>query len=255
MRKQILPMVSVLIVTKGHPDELLENLDLLMRNCSYRREIEILARFDEDKEDLAGDGGAAAELDLSGDKVFVGSPLGWRNIHLGYNELASHARGKWLFPLSDDAKVETKGWDRRLHRITEKMAMVKFEDGWRPGPNFPCFPLIPRTVYEVLGHLSLSPHVGLWLDEVMRQRAGFPLKYFPEVTINHVKPRPGADETIINESYADFYSLDGENARNEDARKLLDFMGRQPAPKPRTEMLERKLDAISRRWFLSSLRH
>ena len=245
------PNISVLIPSRGRPAELDETLRLLLKNCKRKQEIEVLVRVDEDDAETQSMMGKWKNL-----KVFVGEQVGYENLHILYNDLAKEACGKWLFLLADDAKVETSGWDRLITGIKDRICVIKFEDCWRPGPQFPCFPIVPRTVYEVLGHLSLNPNCGLWLDEVVRQRAGFALKYFERATIQHCKPRLGLDSAakeLLNETFVDFYSLESEEQRNQDAKKLLDFYSKQPVVEPKSELVERKLDAISRRWLLSSI--
>lgn len=148
--------VSVLVPSRERPELLRRSLRSL-----GERDIEVLIRVDEDDPSLA------AYTELPG--VSVGPRHGYRGLHHYYNELAARATGEWLMIWNDDALMMTAGWTQIIGRYHGKMVVLNpntNHDNWKIDMNV--FPIVPRRMYELLGHISLSLHNDSWLEFVGR---------------------------------------------------------------------------------------
>lgn len=152
-------MISVLLPSRGRPEKLKQSVTRLLETAENPKAIEILIRMDLDDHE------SWAELPKT-DGVRItyiyGERYGYANLHQYYNELAEKARGEWLMVWNDDAMMEQKGWDTVIHAIEPGIKVLAM-DQWA------LFPVVHRSFYECLGHLSLNAHTDSWLDAVARQ--------------------------------------------------------------------------------------
>jgi hypothetical protein len=148
--------VSVLIPARGRPESLLKSIRALKDTASQGC-IEILVRLDDDD-------ASVKDLPEFEDVTFItGKRHGYKNLHLYYNELAEKASGDWLMLWNDDAVMETKNWDRKIARIQPGLKILN------PCGMINTFPVVHRSLYELLGHISLQAHCDTWLQQIGRE--------------------------------------------------------------------------------------
>lgn len=83
---------------------------------------------------------------------------GYRDLHLKMNLLAACGHGDWLWVLSDDFIVMSKGWDSMVLSEGDGRSVYKILQmhmNWEPD----CAPIVSRAVFNCLGHLS--PHLSI----------------------------------------------------------------------------------------------
>jgi hypothetical protein len=163
--------ISVLVPSRERSAALVKSLRSL-----GDRDLELLIRIDEDdpeRERYARiprvlDGGAQrAGLRT---RVIVGKRHGYRRLHLYYNELAAAATGDWIMIWNDDCLMETEGWIDVVHRYRSEMVVLNpntNHENWKIDMNV--FPIVPRAMVQLMGHVSLSPHNDSWLEFVGRE--------------------------------------------------------------------------------------
>lgn len=152
-------MISVLLPTRGRPEGLKKAVDTLLETAAKPDELEFIFRFDDDE-----------PIHLSrmvNGHVLTGPRLGYSKMHLYYEECIKASKGELLLTWNDDTEMLTPDWDVLL---TEKA----YEPGFGPVMQFirrdinpiadDTLPLVPRCVYEAMGHLSLHCYVDSWLS-------------------------------------------------------------------------------------------
>lgn len=220
-------MISVLLPSRRRPEKLKQSVTRLLETAENPVNIEILIRMDEDDHEYvelphkfveyAGDG----TCKIVGARVtwIYGPRYGYKELHRYYNELADKARGEWLMVWNDDAMMEQKGWDTVLESVEPGMKVLAM-DKWA------LFPVVHRSVFECLGHLSLNAHTDSWLDAVAR-RAGV----LQDVPVKWVHDRTN-DQTQIEAQQAmrttqpDFFREPCQRLIDADAKKILEALAK-----------------------------
>jgi len=193
-------MISILCPSRGRPKNI-EQLRENILNITYDiYDIELLLKLDTD--DLY-------KLDSRYD-YFIKSYIGDRSPYLNrdyYNFLAKKAKGQYLWGWGDDCRVETKNWDIILYqRIEEylkdkpdRIAYISVnEEGSKA--KHPCFPLITKEAFQVLGEYHCSELLSWGSDRILWEiynGVGRTL-HIPEISIKHLSYHDGSapfDET------------------------------------------------------------
>ena len=216
-------MISVLVPSRERPELLARSVESL-----GDAEIEVLVRVDEDDPRL--DGYAARFADL-----VVGPRHGYGSLHHYYNELAERARGDWLFIWNDDCVMETRGWLDVVRSYDGQMAVLNpatNHDNWEIDMNV--FPIFPRRMVELTGHVSLNLHNDSWVEFVGRDA-----EIMVRVPIKILHDR--ADLTGNNDDgvYArrqlgrdHFFSPEMVTAREGDVRAIRAYLDRNEDARP-----------------------
>jgi glycosyltransferase involved in cell wall biosynthesis len=149
-------MISVLVPSRERPELLERSVDSLGQG-----EFEVLVRVDEDDPCLDAYAGFP--------NLVVGPRHGYQGLHHYYNELAARARGDWLFLWNDDCVMETPDWIHVVRSRDGEMVVLNpntNHDNWEIDMNV--FPILPRKMFELMGHFSLSRHNDTWVEFVAR---------------------------------------------------------------------------------------
>lgn len=163
--------VSVLLPTRGRPVELYESVSsLLMKADQF---VEVLCAVDPDDEASAR---ACARLGVMYGQSRVSAwtapeRFGYQQVHRYVNFLAGEATTDWLMLWNDDARMLTPGWDRATRQWTGRPQHVLFMDAAYPsiGERGNIFPIWPSSWYHLLGYVSLSPNMDVWISELGRR--------------------------------------------------------------------------------------
>jgi hypothetical protein len=217
-------VISVLIPSRGRPEALSRSVDSLLENARDPGNIEILARIDEEDDCLLGYTDPRI-------KILIGPEwLGYCSMDRFWNELAAASRGKWLMCFNDDALMETKGWDTVLSHYDPKQLPCLVPKDNSTTNGWPAFPIFPRRMFEILGHITLFPGLDTWVKYVW---ASGPLPvYRIPVVINHLREQMNDDTMDASKSVGKFLSLDFDEVRKDywrdliakDARKLCESL-------------------------------
>ena len=156
------PLISVLMPTRGHVLVMLESIQSLRSTCSDPSSYELLVRCDFDDPETQ----AALPDNVI---ALCGPRVGYRGLHTMYNELAARACGEWLFVWNSDAVMLTRGWDQRVQQCSDAGAKrLHVQSTCDPPPPYgSSFPILRRSFYEVLGHLSAWSHVDTYIGRVL----------------------------------------------------------------------------------------
>jgi hypothetical protein len=217
-------VISVLVPSRGRPEPLARSIDSLGGG-----DLEVLVRVDEDDPRLD------EYLALSGVEVIVGPHHGYGALHTYYNELAQRAARDWLFIWNDDCIMRTAGWIDVVRRYDGKMAVLNPDtnhDNWSIDMNV--FPIFPRRIVELIGHVSLSAHNDSWL-EFLARGAGIMVRA-PIVIMHDRADLTGNndDETYARREIAheEFHSPAMAALRERDTRLIADYLERNPHARP-----------------------
>jgi hypothetical protein len=157
------PTVSVLLPSRGRPQSLARSCESLLSRALDAARIEVWVGYDDDDPET---GVAARDL---GYHAVSFSRHGYYQLHLYVNELAKQSSGQWLFLWNDDAFMETAFWDLILDRYDPDTPLVLSPASTGVGHSMCCFPIASRALYARLDHLSLSPHIDSWLQDLGNQ--------------------------------------------------------------------------------------
>lgn len=227
------PLVSVLLPTRGRPAWLAQSMDSLFSLARNKAGLEFLLKVDDD--DLPTQEFLDRIKSLLNIKVSV-TPRGrgYHDIHLWVNQLAAQATGDWLLLWNDDARMMTQDWDVLMEVLQPRrwspdddIFMVTLPTLRRPECNE--FIALRRTVFNVLGHFSLSPHGDNWISRVMGSLhlAG----KHPYIMVEHFSDRINdATRQESVEAYKttgpELDSFESISLQVQDMVTLLDFMRR-----------------------------
>jgi hypothetical protein len=173
-------VISVLLPTRERPELLRRSIESL-RNLAAGP-VEILCAVDRDD-----DASVAREL---ADSTWFFPRYGYGQLHRYCDELAKHAAGTWLLLWNDDAVMRTEGWNLHVMEQPDSMVLRPFTNH---GGGLNPFPFIPRRWYTTLGHISMSPHIDTWWEEINKRIHG---------TVG---------ETVAVEVFHDRHDLTGNN--------------------------------------------
>ena len=229
-------MISVLIPSRGRTKPLGYSVKSLLRLASDPDSIEILVAADPDDQDTMD---TVRELGV----ILHVAPqrYGYPGLHHYYNYLASQAEGEWLFVFNDDTRMRTPGWDEIVHKCPPAILHPYIDHI----PEHNSFPLLPAHWARLLGHLSPSEGVDLWIQDVGRI-TGTTLKI--PVRIHHARTTDDLtaverDARDIRAELASFNSQEASQARLEDAMKLQAFLGGPPLDPEKTLVSHYELKA------------
>jgi hypothetical protein len=158
-------VITVLVPSRERPEPLARSIASLGAD-----DLEVLVSVDEDDPRLDD------YLCLPGIDVIVGPRHGYRALHHYYNELAARATGEWLLLWNDDCIMQTPDWREVVSGYDGQMVVLNpntNHDNWTIDMNV--FPIFPRRLVEVIGHVSLSRHNDTWIESIARD-AGIMLR-------------------------------------------------------------------------------
>lgn len=250
------PLVSVLLPTRGRPQDFCESVSSLYDLAIDKHAMEFIVKVDDD--DQATLDALPRLQDLLGYQLKVlKSPRGggYKDMHLWVNEMSRMASGDWLFIWNDDARMMSNGWDEELrlanlrpgtwHGVDDVACFIAATHD-RPGASE--FFFLRRKVTEILGRFSFIPHNDTWVSTLMRFTES--LFWLPSVVVKHnshviddtrkegLPARETLEYTVM--------SVDGPSEKLKDARKLIEHIN---ANRPVTEEHKKVLDGDSARFW------
>jgi hypothetical protein len=214
--------ISLLLPTRERPALVQRLLDSLVQTTVDLQAIEVVLYIDDD--DLASQEICHGEISLIKIVGGAGQTMGSMN-RACYD--ASH--GRLVMLINDDTVFRTKGWDTRIlkaaGRFTDGIALIYGND-LDQGDTVPTFPIVPRTVCEVLGEICprgyQNLHIESHLLDIFKQLARMGhnrICYLGDVIFEHmhyVVGKAANDPTYIKKNQRNddllFIALDNERA-------------------------------------------
>lgn len=214
-------VISVLLPTRGRVDELRAAVDNLRRFAADASLLEIMVAADPDDPDTI-----AAAQDLGLTLHVAPKRYGYQGLHHYYNYLASVATGEWLMIWNDDCKILTPGWDDVIRRMPPGILHPDID--YQPDMN--SFPIVPAEWARLLGHLTVTEGVDLWIHDVGRMTGT--MRRIP-VKVHHGRRIGDAtaadrDARDVRAELGSFNAPAAQQARWADAEKLQELLGRPP---------------------------
>jgi glycosyltransferase involved in cell wall biosynthesis len=208
--------ISVLVPSRERPELLKRSVESLGEG-----DFEVLVALDEDDPRLADYAGIGI--------MCVGPRHGYRSLQGYYNQLASRATGDWLMVWNDDCMMQTANWIEVVRSHDGEMVVLNpstNHDNWKIDMNV--FPIFPRKIVELTGHVSLSRHNDSWIEFVARD-AGIMVRV--PIVIHHDRAdlTGNNDDAVYAERRLDhegFHSEELERARGRDVQAILAYIAR-----------------------------
>lgn len=227
------PLVSILLPTRGRPGHLYHAVDSLYSLAKDKGNLEFIFKADtDDPETIDAVEKLAVIPGLKVKNIISPRGNGYFDMHHWVNDMARQATGDWLLLFNDDARMTTQDWDTALMHIGTGMpwfgiadvCLIMAQTIGRPFANE--FIILRRKTFEILGHISLSPHNDNWIYGVMeflRVRLTAPIH------IEHLSEKIG---DAIRESTVEAYktttislnSIESKGLQLEDVAKLYNYL-------------------------------
>lgn len=150
-------MISVLLPSRGRPKSLADSIGSLRVMADDPSRLEVLVAADpDDAPTVKAAGKSRARCWVAPERY------GYHRLHEYVNHLAAMASDEWLLLWNDDARMLTAGWDSRVAEAEPGVLWPTHNDS----PMLNIFPIVHRSIVELLGHFSLSPHCDSWMQDV-----------------------------------------------------------------------------------------
>ncbi len=174
------PLISILLPTRGRVKTLQTSIESLLSKAYNYQNIEFLVKIDDDDKPTIEFMEDYSQF-LANNKVDIRLFItprgnGYGDIHLWLNELAKEAKGDWLMNWSDDCLMQSRSWDYTIEYMEVQGIKVGLSDGIyvylfrNPSKDRASnheFFALRKEVFNLLGHISLSPHADTWIATVM----------------------------------------------------------------------------------------
>lgn len=204
-------IVSVLLPSRGRPELLRKSIESLGEG-----NFEVLVRYDSDDKTMPLKNVGKNVRLIKGDRV------GYKNFHLMINELCEQAASDWLMLWNDDALMESKDWLNAFTNYDSKKAtLLNFFDTENMNNNL--FPVMSRSMYEAIGHFSLSTHCDTWAQDIANGTGthhkvdGIRAKHIRESINDETK---NETQAVYSESSPEYFSEDMKLLRDQDMQKI-----------------------------------
>lgn len=158
-----MPRVSILLPARGRPAGLKSSINSIFDLAAKPDEVEVLVRLDGDDPHLAAEQVFLRSSPTRDISIGIGKRIGYAHMHTMYNWCAYHSKGQWLVNWNDDMTMITEGWDALLCDAPSYCVQFPRRD---TTPTSDCtVPITNRSIYEVLGHLSLNAYCDAWISD------------------------------------------------------------------------------------------
>ena len=219
-------MISILIPSRGRPEELLICVDSL----KLSEEMELLVLLDSNDPKLS----RYQELFKSNPfiKLFIKDRVGYKRFHEMVDFLISQARYDWFFLFNDDAHIENPDWFAVFKNFvkpfepTNQPVVINI---WGEGAKVNnIFQITSRKFSDILGHFSLAPSCDDYIQRIaLSAGINYTLKGLkPKHRKYHRRRNPGDD--AVNDETSREVANDWEKfghiwdpRRNRELRKLM----------------------------------
>ena len=225
--------ITIMLPTRKRTGALKTCIMTLLDLADNVDRIEILIAFDNDDKDSLTWFHENIEPEMLETgvsyKVFGFERLGYIRLNEYINALAAASQGRWLFFWSDDAVMEQRGWDTIIANETDFNVLRIPTHNCHP---YAIFPIVPRTWFELLGHVSAHQLTDSWVSQI-----GYMADIVKNLDIKLTHDRAdltgnNRDETYANRPYLegnpqnprDFNHVTWRQRRQQDTEKIYRYL-------------------------------
>jgi hypothetical protein len=189
-------MISVIIPSRGRPNELLTTINSLEL---VKNGLEALIWLDSDDPCLV------EYKKLLGSKpkvnLFIKKRVGYKKFHLMLNFLCKQAKYDWIFEFNDDAYMDNPKWfsifKDFVNKFNPKTQPVVLNIWGQGETDANLFPIVSRSYLTILKHFALLPACDLWARSVAAEaNISYDLK---GIKPKHRKNNP--DDILIDDTF------------------------------------------------------
>ncbi len=254
-------MISILLPSRGRPDELLvalKSLDL------PRHDKEALIWLDTDDPKL--ERYQEVLKDNPHVRVFIRERVGYINGHLMLNFLAEQAKHDWYFFFNDDSYMDNPDWSDIFNNFVQKFdptVETVVINIWGQGNKANLFPIVSRKYVDICDHFSMGTANDDWV-RIVSMKAGI------DHQLHGIKPKHrkyGQDDTKADLRDDTYHEAEAARAKNghewhpergparhileDDVRRIVEYnLSRNPRlsvlvpSRGRAELLKFSLDSL-----------
>ena len=165
--------ISFLVPTRNRYSELRNSINSIRANCSRNINFEILLAIDTDDEYMISKireiytNHKTPYCDI---KILIMERQYYQNLQNYYNKLCAISKGKLLWLWNDDAKIISQNWDTIIHEEYNNEDFITFMCPEMKDDKeltlWGGFPIFTKSIYNLLGHISQSPHNDGYLQKL-----------------------------------------------------------------------------------------
>lgn len=154
-------MISILLPSRGRPDNVYRLVDSILNTCNNPKDIEIIVRLDndDDTKNVLLDNPPKNTTIIVGDRIILTDY---------WNKCADIAKGDIMMICGDDIIFRTLNWDTVVNdsfdSIDDKIAYVFGDDGSVHNGKFGTHGFMHRRWYETLGYITPPYFSGDYSD-------------------------------------------------------------------------------------------
>lgn len=202
--------IAILCPTRGRTEQLSSAIKSVIERADHPDQLQLVLGFDDD--DAVGLGWFEKELQPWLDEHEINytavqfERMGYIQLNRYYNGLAVHTDSDWFLSWSDDAIMETQGWDSVMTSYNGQFKLLKAH-AHNEHP-YSIFPMWPREWYDLFGHCSRHQMGDAELSHIAYN---LDLIEIVDITISH--NRPDLTNTAADATHKERVLLEG-NPRN-----------------------------------------
>ena len=164
--------ISVILPSRdGLSRPLVKSIESLYSTISNKDKMEVLLALDEDDPSV-NELRHYIDTNMSEYNIrpFVFKErYGYKNFHKYQNEIAKLAAGSWLLFWGDDQCSTTENWDLFLEKYEDKFVVLSPKMVGSPNKDWSVAPIVPKTWFDLLGHVSMNLHTDKWVCDMARE--------------------------------------------------------------------------------------
>ena len=159
--------IAILLATRGRTESLGRSVHSLIELANHPERLQLMFAFDNN--DTVGAAYFQEHLQPWMDEREINYTAmqferqGYHRLHVYNNKLAEHTDSHWLMIWNDDAVMETQGWDTEIMNHVGEFKLLSVHT--HHDHPYSIFPIVPRTWYELLGHISPHSAQDAWVSQ------------------------------------------------------------------------------------------
>lgn len=160
--------IAVLMPTRGRTEALNTAVTALIERASQPKTLQLLFGFDHDDRIGIDYYKRIVQPYLISRGITHSArlfqPMTYTGLNIYYNTLAEHTDSDWLMLYSDDAIMETQGWDDIITAHDGEFILQKVHT--HMGHPYSIFPIYPREWYDLFNFCSVQQMVDAELSQI-----------------------------------------------------------------------------------------
>jgi hypothetical protein len=148
--------ICVMLATRGRTQALSDCLTSIFDKAINKTKIQLIIAFDRDDYLGLGYFNDVVKPWLHNQcinySIIITERFGYQKLNRYYNIMGNMAQADWLFFWTDDAVMETMGWDKYITKYTGQFKVLSVISH-REHP-YSIFPIVPKAWVQVLGRFS-----------------------------------------------------------------------------------------------------